>query len=168
MSVGWGRLSWGQAGWNDATTIKEGWGRLGWGTQAWGEAPGVTLSGQQATTSVGSITVELKPGWGTLDWGENGWGTVLEGIEIPTGQQATASVGSISPADVMGLTGQAMTSSVGEFTFVLSPTIIPDGQVATVSEGQLDLNNGADHTQGLTTLVATTATGSITVGIGVD
>ena len=61
-----------------------------------------------------------------------------------------------------------MTSSVGEFTFVLSPTIIPDGQVATVSEGQLDLNNGADHTQGLTTLVATTATGSLTIGIGVN
>jgi hypothetical protein len=165
---GWGRLSWGQAGWNDATTVKEGWGRLTWGSQTWGEAPGVTLSGQQATTSVGSITVELRPGWGTLDWGENGWGSVEEGIENLIGVGATSSVGSISPADVMGLTGQAMTSSVGEFTFVLSPTIIPDGQVATVSEGQLDLNNGADHTQGLTTLVATTAIGSITVGIGVD
>ena len=168
MSVGWGRLSWGQAGWNDATTVKQGWGRLGWGSQAYGDAPNVDLVGQQATTSVGSITVELKPGWGTLDWGENGWGSVLEGIEIPTGQQATASVGSISPADVIGLTGQAATTSVGEFTFVLSPTIIPDGQVATVSEGQLDLNNGADHTQGLTTLVATTATGSLTIGIGVN
>ena len=77
MSVGWGRLSWGQASWNDATTIKEGWGRFGWGSQSYGDTPSTaTLSGQQATTSVGSITVELRPGWGTLDWGENGWGSV--------------------------------------------------------------------------------------------
>ena len=168
MSVGWGRLSWGQAGWNEATPLVEGLGRLGWGSQAWGEAPGVTLSGQQATTSVGSITVELKPGWGTLDWGENGWGSVLEGIEIPTGQQATTSVGSISPADVIGLTGQTMTSSVGEFTFVLSPTIIPDGQTATVAEGQLGINDGAEQVVGLASLVGTTAVGSIGLELGVN
>ena len=49
------------------------------------------------------------------------------------------------------------------------PTAVtPTGQAATVSEGQLSLNNGADHTQGLTTLVATTATGSLTIGIGVN
>jgi len=163
MSVGWGRLSWGQASWNDATTIKEGWGRFGWGLQSYGDTPSTaTLSGQQATTSVGSITVELRPGWGTLDWGENGWGSVEEGIEVLTGQQATSAVGSITPADVVGLTGQAATTSVGGFTFILSPTITPTGQVATVSEGQLSLNNGADHTQGLATLVATSAVGSIT------
>ena len=168
MSVGWGRLSWGQAGWNDSTTIIEGWGRLTWGNQGWGEAPGVTLSGQQATTSTGSITVELRPGWGTLDWGENGWGTVESAVVNLTAPSAmTSNVGAITPADVVGLTGQAATTSIGEFTFVLSPTITPTGQVATVSEGQLSLNAGADHVQGLATLVSTTAVGSMTVGIGV-
>jgi len=168
MSVGWGRLSWGQAGWNDSTTIIEGWGRLTWGNQGWGEAPGVTLSGQQATTSTGSITVELRPGWGTLDWGENGWGTVESAvINLTAPSEMTSNVGSITPADVVGLTGQAATTSVGGFTFILSPTITPTGQVATVSEGQLSLNSGADHVQGLATLVATTAIGSITVGVGV-
>jgi len=172
MSVGWGRLSWGQAGWNDATTLKEGWGRLGWGSQVYGDAPNVDLVGVGATTSVGSITVELRPGWGTLDWGENGWGSVEEGIEVLTGQAMTSAVGTITPADVMGLTGQAMTSSVGEFTgtgaIILSPTITPTGQAATISDGQLSINAGADHVQGLASLVATTATGSLTVGIGVD
>ena len=158
---GWSRSYWGQADWGDTNIVVEGWGRLGWGSQAWGKAPGVTLSGQQATTSIGSITVELRPGWGTLDWGENGWGSVEEGIENLTGQSATASVGAITPADVVGLTGQAATTSVGEFSLVISPTVTPTGQVATTSEGQLSLNNGADHTQGLTTLVATTAGGSI-------
>ena len=165
---GWGRSYFGQADWGDTNIVTEGWGRLAWGSQSWGEAPGVTLSGQSATTSIGSITVELRPGWGTLDWGENGWGSVEEGIENLTGQSATASVGAITPADVVGLTGQAATTSVGELTFVISPTISLTGQAATVSEGQLDLNNGADHTQGLTTLVATTATGSLTIGIGVN
>jgi len=158
---GWGRSYWGQADYGDTNIITQGWGRLGWGAQSYGDAPTITLSGQQATTSVGSITVELRPGWGTLDWGENGWGSVEEGIEVLTGQQATSAVGSITPADVIGLTGQGATSNVGAFTFVISPTITLTGQVGTSSEGQLSLNNGADHTQGLATLVATSAVGSI-------
>ena len=158
---GWGRSYWGQADYGDTNTIIQGWGRLGWGLESYGDTPAVTLSGQQATTGLGSLTVELRPGWGTLDWGENGWGSVEEGIEVLTGQQATSAVGSITPADVVGLTGQAATTSVGGFTFILSPTITLTGQVATSSEGQLSLNNGADHTQGLATLVATSAVGSI-------
>ena len=169
---GWGRSYFGQADWGDTNIITEGWGRLAWGAQGWGEAPTITLSGQLATSAVGALTTEIRPGWGTLDWGENGWGSVEEGIENLTGQSATASVGTITPADVVGLTGQAATTSVGAFTgtgaIILSPTIIPTGQAATVSEGQLDLNNGADHTQGLTTLVATTAVGSISLEIGVN
>ena len=158
---GWGRSYFGQADWGDTNIVTEGWGRLAWGSQSWGEAPGVTLSGQSATTSIGSITVELRPGWGTLDWGENGWGSVEEGIENLTGQSATASVGAITPADVVGLTGQAATTSVGELTFVISPTISLTGQAATVSEGQLDVNDGSDQLVGLASLVATTAVGSI-------
>jgi len=165
---GWGRSYWGQSGWGDTDVVVEGWGRLAWGAQTWGEAPGVTLSGQQATSAIGTLTTEIRPGWGTLNWGENGWGSVEEGIENLTGQSATASVGTITPADVIGITGQAATTSVGEFTFILSPTITLTGQAATVSEGQLSLNAGADHVQGLASLVATTAVGSTSIGIGVD
>ena len=164
---GWGRSYWGQMDWGDSNVVQNGWGRNTWNDGAWGIVGSVLLEGQGATVSLGDITVELRPGWGTLDWGENGWGSVEEGIEVLTGQQATSSVGSITPADVVGLTGQAATTSIGEFTFVLSPTITPTGQVATVSEGQLSLNSGADHVQGLATLVATTAVGSMTVGVGV-
>ena len=81
VSEGWGRLTWGQAGYGQATTIQEGWGRLAWGKQAYGDSPTVTLSGLSATTSVGTPEVEVRPGWGTLNWGENGWGSVDEGIE---------------------------------------------------------------------------------------
>ena len=40
MSVtsGWGRLTWNQANWNEATTLKTGWGAQQWsGDGGWGD-----------------------------------------------------------------------------------------------------------------------------------
>ena len=165
---GWGRSYFGQADWGDTNIVVEGWGRLAWGAQAWGEAPGVTLSGQSATSAVGALTTEIRPGWGTLNWGENGWGSVEEGIENLTGQAMTSAVGAITPADVVGLTGQGATTSVGDITFVISPTITLTGQSATVSDGQLDVNDGSEQLVGLASLVATTAIGSVNLEIGVN
>ena len=159
VSEGWGRLTWGQAGYGQATTIQEGWGRLAWGKQAYGDSPLVTLSGVSATASVGAPTVEVRPGWGTLDWGENGWGSVEEGIENLIGIGATASVGSLTLEIGVPLTGVSATASCP--TQLDIPQLIT-GVSATVSEGQLSLNDGADHVQGLATLVATTAVGSST------
>jgi|TARA_R100001460_G_scaffold92807_1_gene134720 hypothetical protein len=163
--------TWGTNRWGTTNEITQGWGADSWGTGgSWGQATDelVPLTGLSATSALGSITVVQRPGWGTLDWGENGWGTVESAVlNLTAPTEMTSSVGAITPADVVGLTGQEATSSVGEFTFILSPTITPTGQVATVSEGQFNINNGADHTQGLTTLVGTTAVGSITLGIGV-
>ena len=158
VASGWGRLTYGQANWGDAVTIKQGWGRLAWGSQAYGDSPTVTLSGISATASVGTPTGEIRPGWGTLDWGENGWGSVEEGIENLIGIGATSSVGSIVIGIGVPLTGVSATASCP--TQLDIPQLIT-GVSATASEGQLSLNNGADHVQGLTTLVATTATGSI-------
>ena len=100
---GYGRYSWGQAGWNDSTLIEQGWGRESWGYQSWGDTPIVTLPSLTATASVNlpSENIQIKPGWGTLDWGENGWGTVESAVFNLTGLSATASVGAITPADVM-------------------------------------------------------------------
>ena len=44
MSVtsGWGRLTWNQANWNEATTLK-----TGWGAQAWNDGEWVNLKTQQ-------------------------------------------------------------------------------------------------------------------------
>ena len=158
VSEGWGRLTWGQAGYGQATTIQEGWGRLAWGKQAYGDSPLVTLSGVSATTSVGAPTVEVRPGWGTLDWGENGWGSVEEGIENLIGVGATSSVGSLTLEIGVPLTGVSATASVPDQLDI--PQLIT-GVSATASEGQLNLNDGSDHVQGLATLVATSAVGSI-------
>jgi hypothetical protein len=155
---GWGRSYFGQADWGDTNIVVQGWGRLGWGSQAYGDAPIVALSGLSATSAVGAPTVEVRPGWGTLDWGENGWGSVEEGIENLTGQSATASVGAITPADVVALTGVSATASVP--TQLDIPQLIT-GVSATASEGQLDINDGAEQVVGLASLVATSAVGSI-------
>ena len=37
VSSGWGRLTWGQAGWNDATVLTQGWGAKSWGDDEWGQ-----------------------------------------------------------------------------------------------------------------------------------
>lgn len=155
---GWGRSYWGQADWGDTNIVVQGWGRLGWGSQAYGDAPIVALSGLSATASVGAPEVEVRPGWGTLNWGENGWGSVDEGIENLIGIGATSSVGSVITEIAVDLTGLSATASCP--TQIDIPQLI-SGVSATVSEGQLNINNGADHTQGLATLVATSATGTI-------
>ena len=61
VASGWGRLTYGQAHWGDAETIKQGWGRLTYGSQAYGDSPTVTLSGVSATASVGAPTIEIRP-----------------------------------------------------------------------------------------------------------
>jgi hypothetical protein len=118
----------------------------------------VALSGLSATSAVGAPTVEVRPGWGTLDWGENGWGSVEEGIENLIGVGATSSVGSLTLEIGVPLTGVSATASCP--TQLDIPQLIT-GVSATASEGQLNLNDGSDHVQGLATLVATTAVGSI-------
>jgi len=81
VTSGWGRLTWGQANWNSATTLKTGWGAQSWnGEGGWGDLSDqtITLDGQSATTSIGSTSVEINFS-GEL-----------------SGQEATASVGDLS------------------------------------------------------------------------
>jgi hypothetical protein len=168
VASGWGRLTYGQANWGDAVTIKQGWGRLGWGAQAYGDSPTVTLSGLSATTSVGTPEVEVRPGWGTLNWGENGWGSVDEAIETLTGIGATSSVGSVITEIAIDLTGVSATASCP--TQLDIPQLI-SGVSATVSEGQLNIsattNVGAiaptEMTVGLTGQEATASVGSFSI-----
>ncbi len=78
------------------------WNQSGttWGANQWGEQgpTTVTLTGQNATSSVGSPTLKIDVNVGL------------------TGLSLTSTVGSISPADVMGLTGLSATSAVGSIS----------------------------------------------------
>ena len=57
VSSGWGRFTWGQANWNESTTLKTGWGAQAWnGGGAWGQTSNqvITLTGQSISSSLGS------------------------------------------------------------------------------------------------------------------
>ena len=85
MSVtsGWGRLTWDQANWGDAVTLKTGWGAKAWGEDEWGQLSDAVAqpSGLSISASIGSVTVD----------------DVHQGL---TGQSFSASVGSISLPDI--------------------------------------------------------------------
>ena len=58
MSVnsGWGRLTWGQAQWNEDSALATGWGAKSWGDGEWG-----TLADETVTLTGFSITSTLSP-----------------------------------------------------------------------------------------------------------
>jgi len=85
-----------------ANTVDDNtYGMWAWGTNEWGDQGPIeiTLSGQSATSNVGSVTV-----------------SDLQTV-IPTGQSATSSVGSIVSGvlSIVDLTGVSATSEVGDF-----------------------------------------------------
>ena len=156
---GWGRSYWGQADWGDTNVVETGWGRRTWGYQAWGDTPIVELTGLSATTSVGSLEVEIKPGWGTLTWGQNGWGTIESAVEPLTGLSVTSALGDVVAADVVGLTGLSATASVNAFASVsTNATITLPGLGLVSSEGLLTED---EHSVGLSGLSATSAVGAL-------
>ncbi len=50
-SSGYGRYTWGQAGWNDSDLLEQGWGRKAYGSGMWGDSPYALLPALSATSS---------------------------------------------------------------------------------------------------------------------
>ena len=103
MSVtsGWGRLTYGQANWNQATTLKTGWGAQAWnGGGAWGQTSNqvITLTGQSISSSLGSPTViDMTVGLSGQSV-TSSQGTAFNPVVV-SGISASFSVGSITPRD---------------------------------------------------------------------
>ena len=59
VSSGWGRLTWDQANWNEAVTLKTGWGAQAWNDGEWGELKDAIAfpTGLSITSNVGSVDV---------------------------------------------------------------------------------------------------------------
>ena len=117
---GWGRFTWGQANWNEDTTLKTGWGAQAWnGEGGWGDLSDqtITLDGQSATTSIGSSSIRL------------------DSTPTITDQEITSSLGSSSvQVDFSGtLTDQEATSSVGSLVTEVSYEL--SGQQADTTLG---------------------------------
>jgi len=138
----------------DAVAFPEqGWGRDTWNFESWGfSGLTVELSGFEITSDLGAN------GWSNASYGDNGWGmftvnpadaigltgqeitsAVPSQLDIPeqiSGVSMTSSVGTIVPLEqVVGLSGQAITSTIGSLTFDLTSIVIPTGQEITGSVG---------------------------------
>lgn len=154
---GWGRFTWGQANWNEDTTLKTGWGAQAWnGAGGWGDLSDqtITLDGQSLTTSLGSSSIRL------------------DSTPTITDQEITSSLGSSSvQVDFSGtLTDQEATSSVGSLVTEVSYEL--SGQQAgttlgTVTHGiGVPLEMVADPPTGDQLLkFARTSVGSVSVAL---
>jgi len=114
VSSGWGRLTWGQADWNDSSVYYTGWGARSWGDSSWGELNDitVTLTGVEATAFLGVDT------WGYNAWGHGAWAAyAIEYAisELPTGVSATVSLGTVTEtrSSTQTPTGVSSTASLG-------------------------------------------------------
>ena len=164
---------------------EQGWGRNTWGQATWGESysPVVPLTGLNITSELGELPyAQSEEGWGRDEWSIGNWGQ----------NTTTVSIEGLSMSAHLGPEGWGINSFGdgqwgGEFTFKPESIIVPTGQTAsadlgdlTISRldmifsisspgtigtglGTLNINNGSDHTQGLASLTAAAAVGSLVV-----
>ena len=118
---------------------QQGWGRQQWGNSGWGVEYSVELTGQEATTSIGSITTE---------------------IAVPlTGLSTTSSVGSTTFVGLTfaDLTGVQATTELGDFDN--AGTLVGWGRNGWGEEPYGDSFNKLEQPAGVS---ATTSVGSLT------
>ena len=127
VSSGWGRLTWGQANWNEATTLTQGWGAEAWGSGgSWGDVGDeiVSITGLEISSTYNpsiTITAEINTGWGGLVWGENNWGDLSSiTLSIP-GFQVSSTLNTsldISGNALVEISGQEISSTLGTISNV--------------------------------------------------
>tara|TARA_R100000149_G_C5877395_1_gene141381 strand:- start:1252 stop:2742 length:1491 start_codon:yes stop_codon:yes gene_type:complete len=125
---------------------------------------GAATTGLQMTSSVGSTTIDESiltgEGWGRAAWGEFAWG-VNYSVAL-TGQSLTSSIGDeTASTDVtVSVTGQSLTSTQGSFSLVGD-----FGIVVFAAEDQLDFTIGSLQFTGDANVSVTTA-GTLTGSVG--
>ena len=163
---------------------EQGWGNSTWGTAPYGDSfsPTVALTGLSITSELGELPyAQSEEGWGRDEWGTGNWGQNTTTVLID-GLSMSAHLG----PDGWGVNSFGDGQWGGEFTFDVASIIVPTGQTLaadvgdlTISRldmifsisapgtigtglGTLNINNGSDHTQGLASLTAAAAVGSVT------
>ena len=159
---GWGRAAWGEEPWGDSyspvipvtgfdltTTLgtlayaqaEDGWGRDEWGTGNWGQnTTTVLVDGMDMNTSLG------PDGWGVCSWGEAYWGGPFAFTNIESN---------------IGISGLQITSDIGTPTYEFDMIFdISTSLNFLTGIGTLNINNGADHSQGLASFNVTTTLNS--------
>jgi len=169
-----------------AAYSEQGWGRASWGNEPWGESydPVVAVSGFSITASLGTLPyAQSEEGWGRDEWGIGNWGENTTTVADITGFEMTAALGPSAwgqaPWDEMigwggdlrcettqlsiaALTGIEATASLGTPTISRLDMIfdLTTSLEMSVGLGVLNINNGADHSQGVGSLLATGSIGT--------
>jgi len=164
---------------------ESGWGSDTWGTENWGEsAVTIVPTGFSITSSLGTLAyAAAEEGWGRDEWGIGNWGQNTTTV-IPDGLEMTAGLGpsgwGIAPWEeqvswggdlscqttqltIAALTGLEITGSVGTptYTFDMIDFAFTGPEAMGAGLGVPNINNGADHTQGVGSLLATGSVGSL-------
>ena len=127
---------------------------------------GQVLDGQQSEFATPTLSYSgTLVGWGRDEWGDLSWGESPNQVLNVVGIDATASVGSISPADVVGVSGQESTTTLGTTTLQIDSTPNITGQEASFSLGTLGLAFGVS-TEPITGVSATFNVGTIGLEFG--
>lgn len=142
------------------------WGTNVWGANSWeSETVAVSLTGFSVTSSLGTLAyAQSVEGWGRDTWGSNQWGEDAVDVSV-TGFAVSGSLGSITatPITIASPTGIEITASLGTPTISRLDMIFDITGPAAMSAGLgvLNINDGADHSQGVGSLLATGSVGAL-------
>lgn len=205
LNSGWGRAGYGEDGWGIqgdvlltgqslsflqgtltvTTDVTQGWGRQAWGAGAWG-MPGVVtvLTGFGLATTLGTETVTgdalVIPTGISLTTSLGNESVITDVVVSVTGQSIATSTGTLSMAFGVPVTGQVLTTNIGEgwgvstwdsgvwggvVEVLISPIIIPTGQVIATALGTETVTGDAIIT--LSGNSITTALGTETISISI-
>ena len=164
------------------TEPSDTWGLLQWSQNSWGSQDEniISLTGVSFSSEIGTVISGSDEGWGADAWGDNNWGENAINVSID-GLSMSAALGPegwgvnsfgngqwgdpfvFDVASIIGITGQTLSADVGDLTISridMVFSISAPGAIGT-GIGTLGINNGSDHTQGLASLTAGSAVGSI-------
>ena len=170
---------------------EQGWGRDTWGNEPWGDSnsPTIILTDSFLTTaSLGTLPyAQSESGWGRDEWGIGNWGENTTTVK-PAGLEMTAALGpsgwgqapwnemiawggdlrlETTQLSIAALTGIEATLSLGTPTISRLDMIfdITGPSAMSAGLGVLNINSGADHSQGVGSLLSTMSLGSPTLKV---
>ena len=166
---------------------EQGWGRDGWGSEIWGDSydPVIALTGYSITASLGTLPyAQSEEGWGRDEWGIGNWGENTTTVVLTDSFAITAAQGpsawgqapwnemigwggdlrcETTQLSIAALTGIEATASLGTPTISRLDMIFDITGPAAMGAGlgTPAINDGADHSQGLASLLITGSVGSL-------
>jgi len=160
---------------------EQGWGRAEWGEEPYGDSysPVISLSGFSFSASLGTLAyAQSESGWGRDEYGIGNWGentttVALDSLSMAMelgpngwgihsyGEAQWGGVFTFKPESIIGISGQTMATDIGSLTTTYDMNFDVSGVTMGAGLGTLNINNGADHLQGLGSLTTAAAVGSI-------